>query len=74
MRIIRDLTPVIAYNNTGDEEAPSAPTDVKASLIQDTKAMISWNASTDNVAVEGYRIYVDGTLKDMTTSTSYQLA
>lgn len=68
------VTPVIAYNNTGDEEAPSTPADVKASLIQDTKAMISWNASTDNVAVEGYRIYVDGTLKDTTTSTSYQLA
>jgi len=67
------VTPVISYENKGDEEAPSVPSNVKASQIQDTKALISWEASSDNVAVEGYHIYVDGKLKDTVSGTSYQL-
>ena len=67
------ISPVVSYNNTGDEEAPSAPKNVRASQIQSTKAVISWDASTDNVGVEGYNIYVDSEFKATTKSTSYQL-
>ena len=57
-----------------DEEAPSAPTDVAASNITDSSADITWTASTDNVGVTGYDVYVDGDLEGSTTSTSYSLS
>ena len=67
------VTPVVSYNNTGDEEAPSVPGNVRASQIQGAKAVISWEASSDNVGVEGYNIYLDGELIATTASSSYQL-
>ncbi len=57
-----------------DEEAPSAPTDVAASNVTDSSADITWTASTDNVGVTGYDVYVDGELDGSTTSTSYSLS
>ena len=57
-----------------DEEAPSAPTDVAASNVTDSSADITWTASTDNVGVTGYDVYVDGDLDGSTTSTSYSLS
>ena len=57
-----------------DEEDPSAPTDVAASSITDSSADITWTASTDNVGVTGYDVYVDGTIDGSTTSTSYSLS
>ena len=42
-----------------DTEAPSVPTDVTAADITQTTAKITWAASTDNVGVAGYNIYVD---------------
>ncbi|MBS1577913.1 MAG: fibronectin type III domain-containing protein [Bacteroidetes bacterium] len=43
-----------------DTEAPSAPADLVASNLTSTSAVLSWTASTDNVAVIGYDIYKDG--------------
>ena len=40
-----------------DEEAPTVPTEIKASNTTETSADISWTASTDNVGVIGYEIY-----------------
>ena len=57
-----------------DEEDPSAPTDVSTSNVTDTSADITWTASTDNVGVTGYDVYVDGTIDGSTTSTSYSLS
>ena len=42
-----------------DTEAPSVPTAVAAADITQTTAKITWAASTDNVGVAGYNIYVD---------------
>ena len=44
-----------------DTEAPTVPANVKASEITYTKATITWEASTDNVEVAGYNVYVKGT-------------
>ena len=44
-----------------DTEAPSVPTDVKASNVTKTGATVTWTASTDNEGVAGYNVYVNGT-------------
>lgn len=55
---------------TADTEAPSAPSSLSASGTTQTSTSLSWNASSDNVGVTGYDIYLDGSLLGSTTSTS----
>ena len=43
-----------------DTEPPSDPTNLAASNITTTTFDLSWNASTDNVGVTGYNIFIDG--------------
>lgn len=43
-----------------DSQAPTTPTGVVASNIGYTSVDLDWNASSDNVAVIGYRIYRNG--------------
>ncbi|WP_299255918.1 T9SS type A sorting domain-containing protein [uncultured Aquimarina sp.] len=63
--------PLVNATNSGDTEAPSIPTNVVASSITDTKLVLSWNASTDNVAVTGYDIYSGNTnLRSVTGTTA----
>ena len=54
-----------------DTTAPSAPSTLSASGTTTTTTNLSWNASTDNVAVTGYNVYQGNTLKATVTSTSY---
>ncbi len=58
----------------GDDEAPSTPTNVAASNETTTSVDLSWTASTDNVGVTGYNVYVDGTFKKTTTATTTQIS
>jgi S-formylglutathione hydrolase FrmB/chitodextrinase len=44
----------------GDTIAPSIPTGAAAVAQTAQTALMTWNASTDNVGVAGYRIYLDG--------------
>ncbi|GAA0890734.1 hypothetical protein GCM10009122_04130 [Fulvivirga kasyanovii] len=53
-----------------DTQAPTAPGNLTASGITQTSATVSWTASTDNVGVTGYDVYVNGSLNGSTTSTS----
>jgi chitodextrinase len=53
-----------------DTQSPSVPTGLGAGAIGDTHAMLSWNASTDNVAVAAYLVYRDGAFTQSTRSTS----
>lgn len=48
------------WNPTPDTEAPSTPTNVVASNPTDNSVFLSWNASTDNIGVATYDIYIDG--------------
>jgi len=41
-----------------DEEAPAAPTGLKAAPTKDG-AVLTWTAATDNVGVTGYNVYLD---------------
>jgi hypothetical protein len=60
-----------AGSGGGDTQLPSVPTGLVSSNVTASTATISWSASTDNVAVTGYRVYRDGSLLSTTTSTSY---
>ena len=44
-----------------DTQAPSVPTAMAFGAIGQTTVALAWNASTDNVAVTGYRLFRDGT-------------
>ena len=50
-----------------DTQAPSTPTGLAVSSATRTSASLSWNPSTDNVAVAGYRSYRDGVYQSTTT-------
>jgi chitodextrinase len=55
-------------------EPPTAPTNLMASNITQTTIDLSWTASTDNVGVVAYDIYIDNSLFDTSlgTGTTYQ--
>ncbi len=66
----------INFTTTGtgpDTEAPSIPTKLTTSSITSTSIGLSWNASTDNIAVSGYDIYQGITLLTTVTSTDYNV-
>jgi len=53
-----------------DVAPPSVPSGLAASDVTSTTARVSWAASTDGVAVAGYRVYRDGAPLRTTRSTS----
>ena len=44
-----------------DNQSPTAPQNVTATNITENSADINWEASSDNVGVTGYKLYIDGT-------------
>ncbi|WP_181773538.1 proprotein convertase P-domain-containing protein [Amycolatopsis pittospori] len=54
---------------SGDGQAPTTPTSLRAAGITSNTATLEWNASTDNVGVTGYRIYNGTTLAATSTTT-----
>ncbi len=54
-----------------DSQAPTVPTALVVTPNSATAIGVSWQASTDNVAVTGYRVYRDGVQVGTSTSTSY---
>ena len=55
---------------TPDTEAPSTPTNLIVTGSTSSTISLSWTASTDNIIVAAYDIYVDGTLKTFSASNS----
>lgn len=55
----------------GDTAAPSVPTGLVVTGYSYYYVSLSWNASTDDVGVAGYKVYRSGTLIGTTTSASY---
>ena len=58
---------------TVDTEAPSAPTNLNATAIAETTVDLAWNASTDNVGVTGYEVFLDGNALGVVTATNAQV-
>ena len=55
----------------GDTEAPSVPQNLVATAVSSSQIDLTWDASTDNVAVTGYNIYRDDVLVDTRPTNSY---
>ena len=50
-----------------DTQAPTAATNLIVTTTTSNTASLSWSAATDNIAVTGYDLYVNGTLKSTET-------
>ncbi len=61
------------WNPTPDNEAPSTPINLTASNPTDNSIELNWTASTDNIAVVSYDIYVGGTNSFNTSSTTFNV-
>jgi chitodextrinase len=59
---------------SSDSEAPTVPTNVALSNISTTSIDATWTASTDNIAVTKYEIFVDGNYNGYTTNTNYTIS
>jgi hypothetical protein len=55
----------------GDTTPPSTPANLSATTISSYQINLSWTASTDNVAVIGYKIYRGGTQIGTSATNSY---
>ena len=64
---------VTTLTTINDTEAPSAPTNLTVSNITQTTVDLSWDASTDNVAVTSYDVYQGANLLENVTGTSLQV-
>jgi subtilisin family serine protease/chitodextrinase len=56
-----------------DTQAPTVPTGLSTSNVTQTSATFSWNASSDNVGVTGYDVYVNSSYQGSTAGTSYNV-
>jgi chitodextrinase len=59
-------------NQTIDDEAPTAPTNLAAEASE-TSIALSWTASTDNIGVIGYIIYLDGDSIETVFQTNFNI-
>lgn len=55
---------------SSDTQAPTIPTNLTASAITTSSVTLNWTASTDNIGVTGYSIYMNNTLKTTVTTTT----
>ena len=54
-----------------DTQTPSMPAGLSAQAVSPTQINLTWNASTDNVGVTGYKIFRSSTQIGTATGTSY---
>ncbi|MDR6487398.1 endonuclease I/chitodextrinase [Chryseobacterium vietnamense] len=55
---------------SGDTQAPTAATGLNVSGTTSSSISLAWNASTDNVGVTAYNVYMNGNLATTVSSTS----
>ncbi|KKR45511.1 MAG: Alpha amylase catalytic region [Parcubacteria group bacterium GW2011_GWA2_40_14] len=55
------ITTTTATSATSDTTLPSVPAGLVVSIVSGSQINLTWTASTDNVAVTGYKIYRGGT-------------
>jgi len=62
----------LVNGTTSDITSPSVPANLTAQAVSSTRIDLSWSASTDNVAVTGYKLFRDGTQIASGPATSFQ--
>ena len=67
-------TLIVTTSACADTSPPAAPTNLAESASTTTSITATWTASTDNVGVTGYRVFLDGTLAGTTATTTYTLS
>ncbi|WP_281299002.1 endonuclease [Flavobacterium limnophilum] len=55
------------WNPTADSQAPTAPSSLAVTATTTSSVSLSWAASTDNIGVTGYNVYMNGVLKTTVT-------
>ena len=63
-------TEVSALYN-GAPTPPSVPTNLSGTAVSSSRINLTWTASTDNVAVTGYKVYRNGTQVGASATNSY---
>ncbi len=63
-----DLSP--GSGGGGDTEPPTVPTGLTATAVSTSQINLSWNASSDNIGVTGYKVYKDGAYFKSVQTTS----
>jgi chitodextrinase len=53
-----------------DTQAPTAPTNLRATVSKSKTVSLTWNAATDNLGVTGYRLYRNNALVGTVTGTT----
>jgi chitodextrinase len=61
-----------ALQADSDSQSPTAPTGLAATVVSSGQISLSWNASVDNVGVDGYAIYRNGARIATTANLVYQ--
>lgn len=60
-----------AFADKADKQPPTAPTNLHMTYANETSVTLKWDASTDNVGVNAYSIYKDGTYFASTLNCTY---
>jgi len=55
----------------GDNQPPTVPQNLTATVVSASRINLSWHASTDNIGVNGYKIYRDGNVIATPASTTF---
>jgi len=60
----------LIWSTTSDNQSPTSASNLVASNIATTSLTLTWDASTDNVGVTAYEVYMNGLLKTTVATTS----
>jgi chitodextrinase len=66
-----DMTTGIGLPVPVDTQPPTSPDGMAFTGTTQSSISLSWNASTDNIAVTGYNVYLNGSKVATTANTSY---
>ena len=70
---VEDYTVSFTDGGSDDTEAPTAPTNLASSNVTESSVDLTWDASSDNVGVDHYTIFKDGSSVGTTSNTSYSV-
>ncbi len=62
---------VTATTLAADSLAPTVPSGLAATAMSNSQIALAWNASTDNIAVTGYKVFQGAALQGMFSATSF---